>query len=399
MPAELRPHVDFVCNSLVIVLGYTLKRVGLLKEEHVSGIRALTFWVCLPMMLCRVLWTAQLDSSLLLVAVISAVTQCIVVALASTCMLFADFKNQGFYMSSVLGCGLAYSYDVLLNSAHAETAMATSLLWDLGGNIWLAVVVQGIIAGLFAPPSEEEADISAKPLHRANPETTLRNRSSSDVGTSLPPNTIGVQDTLASEGVGTGGRQPGIALQTDEEQPSLPRIARMHSVSADVVKHVANGLTSRATPSRRISGLLCTVLQMPLLWGAFAGLLLCVAGVPAHPVPLRLLNTLAGAFPPLLYVLLGISLQFNLGRDFYGQVAKALLFRWSICAIMIFIVRQYPVEPATKWVMTLSFACPLPTTAIVYTDQFNHPMPRVIMTYNIAALASVMAIHTLSPIV
>merc|ERR1712066_1195980 len=106
---------------------------------------------------------------------------------------------------------------------------------------------------------------------------------------------------------------------------------------------------------------------------------------PPHPLPLRMLNGLSDAFPPLIYILLGVALQFDLGTQYYGQVVRALLCRWTICGIMALVFRQLPVEPITKTVVTLGYAFPIPTTLIVYTAQFNYPMARSIMTYNVAA--------------
>merc|ERR1719497_205276 len=107
------------------------------------------------------------------------------------------------------------------------------------------------------------------------------------------------------------------------------------------------------------------------------------------------MNALSGAFPPLIYILLGVALQFNLGTEYYGQVLKALTCRWILCGIMGLSVRHLPLDDVIKSVLTLSYVCPIPTTMIVYTAQFNYPMARSIMAYNIAALASVALIHIL----
>jgi len=417
LPAELRPHVDFVSNTVTIILAYCLRRLGVLQDEHVSGIRVLTFSICLPMVLGGALWTAELDSGLFFVVLLAAATNALQIALVTFCFAWQKGNLRGYYMMACLGNGLAYTYGPFLSDERfGARAMAISLCWDLGGNLWLATAGYGVIAAMFAQHQCQHDDaFDSSTLEDAPASQTVRSRTDvqrtqenavgqMDMGQPAP-SAFGAAHTSGEYDATEGGQAQGSELASDCVELGKPNayLSRMQTVSGFVAAQVCRDLGfggGRSAKSGGIVGIsgkaLCTnILKMPLLWGAFTGLGLCMARVPPHPIPLRVANTLANAFPPLIYVLLGMALQFNLGREYYGQVAKALICRWAVSALMILIVRQYPVDDLTRAVLTLSYACPTPATLIMFQSQFNYHTGRSIMTYNVGALVAVCAIQTL----
>jgi len=410
MPPELQPHLDFAANAMTVIFGFMLKRMGVLKDDHISGMRALTFSICLPMLICRVLWTAQLDGSLLTIAFTSTLMNAIQFILVAACFACADHRTKGFYMMACMGNGLAYSYQTILNTPElGSRGMAISMCWDLGGNLWVAVILHGLIAGWYAPapiskresPEGPEGTGSslrdrvaavARPLQSIFPEETfheLPDKHGANAGSSQVPNIVGNSQQVEISRYASSGVE-------EQDLENHHSIRNMHTLSGEVIAKMQRELReSRSSTRPRLGALLLTVVKLPMLWGAMLGLCLCCLQVPPHPLPIRMLNALSDAFPPLIYILLGVALQFDLGTQFYGQVAIALICRWMICGTMALIFRQLPVEPIAKSVVTLGYACPISTTFIVYTAQFNYPMARSIMTYNVAALVSVAVIHSL----
>lgn len=64
-----------------------------------------------------------------------------------------------------------------------------------------------------------------------------------------------------------------------------------------------------------------------------------IFGVPFTALPGRAVRSITGAFAPLLYVMLGASLRFNLGPSSYRTVVKALVGRWCANSVVIVFVR------------------------------------------------------------
>jgi len=145
-------------------------------------------------------------------------------------------------------------------------------------------------------------------------------------------------------------------------------------------------------------------MRVPLVWGILTGLALNMFGVPFTALPGRAVRSLTGAFAPLLYVMLGASLRFNLALSLYRTVVKALLGRWCANSVVILFVRYvlpmvFPLDSFFIGIITLCCAAPITTTFVMYSSQYGYKMEEVAMTKNISDVVSLVVLSALALVV
>lgn len=147
----------------------------------------------------------------------------------------------------------------------------------------------------------------------------------------------------------------------------------------------------------KAKNLLAPALKTPLLWGVFVGLALNRTGIPFYPIPAMALRALTGAFPPLLYFLLGASLRFNISLAAYGTVFRVLLARVVTCAMATLFVRfVYPLHEQTRSLITLCLAAPITTTFVMFSSQNGYKMDMVAMIKNVSDITSLVLLNFLT---
>jgi len=376
MPVELRTRLDFVSNLSILLFAFALRKIGLVRPEHTPGMQALTFTFCLPAIIFLVTWTVELRSELLSVVLISALTNLVWAGLVACFVRRCTPQNRGLYSMATTGGSMSFVFATVLRSERlGAEAAAIVAMWELGGNMAVAVVFHGISASAYAPQVDDDADSTTSSLHRlSSSESVATIRPSKTAASVLPvvspeqvlPVVIGVPS------VDGGGVQ-----------------ARKHSSAERLALALAGG-----------AKLLQPALRNPVMYAMLLGITLNLSGVPVYPLPARAAQSLMGAFPPLLYAFLGANLRFDLGPEGYALVAKVITARLAACAPLALLARfALPLSERMCGVIVLCLAAPIASSFLMYSAQYGYRMDQNVMVFNVSALVALILLTMLEPLV
>lgn len=401
---DVKAHLDFAANSFLVLAAYLMRCSGYMKDEHISGLKFLTFGISLPVLICSTMWTAEFKAEMFTIMIVSASVHLFVPVVSY--IMYSRVKPsdlRGFMQMVNQGEGLAYAYQAALASFGPE-GLAGMCLWDLGGNIWLAMFGNGIAASVFRPPPPGDSAESAGILRDDAEPPVL-------VGQPLRQR-CGTNDKKVSpiEGI----PEPRVehspvynfsvqVVPSPSPPPALqPQLATM-STRGDLEAMAAVLEEPAASAARGILGrtgrcwkAAAPILKLPMLWGVCVGLILNLCRVPLHYMPVKVMHVLAQCFPPLLYVLLGSVLRFRLGAKEYRIVLQALVCRWMLLGAISVLIWHSSLDKFVRAVAVLALATPCTTTLLIYGAEFGFDAGRCAMTYNISALCSFMAIHLIN---
>lgn len=373
VPKDLLTHLDFMSSMMIIVLSFVFRKLGLLKDEHVPGLRAATFSFALPALNLSLLWKAELSPEIAIVLIISLVLSTCTAGIAMGLAQLARTINQGFYAMALCANAIPFVYPALLGSSRFnEETITACVMLELGGNIWMANIYYAVAGKLFAPSHKKLDDGKMQSSSSAK---------SLETEPSVPPFTqFGVSMNEQRAPDDSGSSSSGHIAESESTSNGTPA-----------------GEQSRSKQPRVVALLTRNV----LLWAIFVGLILNVTGAPYYIIPGKCLQMLSAMFGPLLYAIIGAELQFDLGLESYGVVLRVILSRWLCNAIGIAIVRLVPwgLSPPIRGALTLCMLTPLPSTFIMYTGLYGYRRDQAAVMYSISAVASLAAISLLAPFV
>eukprot|EP00931_Biecheleriopsis_adriatica_P088185 TRINITY_DN62558_c0_g1_i1.p1 TRINITY_DN62558_c0_g1~~TRINITY_DN62558_c0_g1_i1.p1 ORF type:complete len:415 (+),score=70.94 TRINITY_DN62558_c0_g1_i1:40-1245(+) len=383
LPEEFQQFSGFTTNVSFLLLGFAMRRLSFIKQEHLPGMSTLVFGVCLPLLMVGVLWTADIGGKDIFLLGVSAAFHAlqVLIAVVSTCR--SSPENRGFYMMVQAGAGMAYVYPIILRSPRfGVLAVPQVVMWELGGNVHAANLFCAMVAQLYPVdkgPDEEHLTKSER-MDEPSP--------------SLAPQSLGAQspvpdpdkahsrsrvNTVESLGQHVANEDHDVQLPRDDpaETGELP-------TSPSKTKHIAKG-SSKIDTAKRIA---VAVLRSPPIIGMLIGILLNCIKAPMYELPGKAILSLTSAFGPLLYVLLGASLKFTLDKGSFRLVGKAVLSRWASNMFLILCVRLLPLEELTRGILTLCLMAPLPGTFLLYSIQNGYSMDLISLVKNISDISS-----------
>lgn len=466
VPDFLKTHMDFINNLLIVVIGFVLRSRGIIQEKHLPGMQLMTFTFCLPSVVFNVAWSSVIETTMMKVLFVSAVTNCLWVLFVVFFLRITNPRQKGMFFMTSCAAAMPFVYPVVLQSPRfEEKGAAIVLMWEFGGNLMVAFVLFGIIGQKYAPVSIRKVsedilndlDLVLDPAHvtleDAVPEVSMagqkpgkRSRhgteeevqSFTEVSspmsgggtpaarrTTADATTMGDGETemadqnrrisapaimsaaeaarvstlaQSNEGDGFDGVAPSVLGNGDGEAAAAPPVAPMAS---DDVESQDPSVRSRVLLSvTQFAQLVAPGLKTPVVMAAVVGLCLNALSVPMYPLPARAAEAFMSAFPPLLYSFVGANLRFNLGKESYFFIAKALCCRLCICAIVAFTGRfLWPVDDNTKGVLTLCVSAPTAISFILWTARYEYPLDQASMLFNMSAVSSLMIMSLISPIV
>jgi len=157
---DLQQYIDFTTNCGFLLFGFLLRRLGFIKDVHLPGMQVLIFTLCLPMLMVGVLWTAHIDQQVLKVLGASALTNTLWTLGAVLMARRSDPTRRGFYLMTSTASAMAYVYPVILRSDRLGVkAVPIVVMWELGGNIVVAVLFHGLVAQSYAPSKGEDGKV------------------------------------------------------------------------------------------------------------------------------------------------------------------------------------------------------------------------------------------------
>eukprot|EP00928_Gymnodinium_smaydae_P023854 TRINITY_DN19516_c0_g2_i1.p1 TRINITY_DN19516_c0_g2~~TRINITY_DN19516_c0_g2_i1.p1 ORF type:complete len:233 (+),score=32.75 TRINITY_DN19516_c0_g2_i1:66-764(+) len=154
---DLTPYVDVATNACFLCLGFSLRRLGVITDEHLPGMKLLTFTICLPLLMTGVMWTSKVDSSVLVAGAASFICHALWVLLSLFMARWTNPSDRGWYLMTTTAGALAYVYPVLMRSERfGPAALPVAVMWELGGNIQVAVLFHGMVAEMYSPNRREQ---------------------------------------------------------------------------------------------------------------------------------------------------------------------------------------------------------------------------------------------------
>eukprot|EP00930_Biecheleria_cincta_P029216 TRINITY_DN20342_c0_g1_i1.p1 TRINITY_DN20342_c0_g1~~TRINITY_DN20342_c0_g1_i1.p1 ORF type:complete len:411 (+),score=34.80 TRINITY_DN20342_c0_g1_i1:32-1264(+) len=392
LPKEVQNGLNFVSSLLVVLFGFALRRVGLIRDEHIPGMQALTFTFCLPMLVLIVLWSMELRLELLKVLGFSTVIHgsWFLMAWVLVQTRAARPSERGFLAMALTGSGLDYVYPVLLGSDRfGMDSVGMVAMYDLGGNMPVNIIMYSLMASLYAPAhfmeSQEEAPVEVAISAVSSHETTSELRPRPRAATS---DTLAADDAQGPAPCAVGITSEDVAVQV------LPSVSSSESDASQQSKSPVESQSK--TGAKRVLDLAKPITRNPVIYSVLVGLSLNILEVPLYPLPVRAVRGLVACYPPLLYALLGVSLRFDLGRRSYGLVARALLFRIVLCsAVVIFVRYVLPLDNKARGVLTVCAVSPIAAPFIMYSAQFGYRMDQSAMTYNLSAMISMLVMNVI----
>mmetsp|Transcript_48323 Transcript_48323/g.104049 ORF Transcript_48323/g.104049 Transcript_48323/m.104049 type:complete len:406 (-) Transcript_48323:507-1724(-) len=394
LPENFQQYIDFTTNLFFLVVGFVLRRMGFIKEEHLSGMQVLVFTLCLPFLMAGVLWTAAIEQEVMKVLLASAITNTVGVSIGLMAAQRLPPKMRGQYLMACTGSAMAYVYPVVLKAERlSAVGVPIVVMWELGGNIVVAVVFHGLVAQAYSPKRWE-----GHPLQGATPEATPTSAQALDKFPEIPPQTIGTATSSTSPD------ELVFSELTNRTSDINPSVAGLRARAGSGSEENGTSAAPRTIGSQVVSALrrsVGVIIRTPLIWGIIVGLTLNISGTPFTALPGRAVNALTGSFAPLLYVLLGASLRFNLGLAMYGTVAKTLALRWTLGAILVLFTRFVlplfiPLSNIMLGVISLCIFAPITTTCVMFSGQHGYKMDLVAMTKNISDVVSLILLTVLS---
>lgn len=369
MPLELRTRLDFVSNICILLFAFVLRRLGLVKAEHLPGMQALTFTFCLPALIFVVTWTVELHSELFSVVMLSAFTHAAWAGLVACFVRRCAPQNRGLYSMAMTGGSMAFVFATVLRSERlGAQAVAVVAMWELGGNMPTALVFHGASASAYAPQVDDDGAASS----------SLRSGSTSSAR---------VRPSKASASV----------LPATSPEQVLPVVIGAPSRGGDAPAAEGRGGVSAAATCVQ---LVKPCLRNLVLYAMIVGVTLNLLQVPVYPLPARAAQSLMGAFPPLLYAFLGANLRFDLGPDGYALVARVIAARFAMCVPLALLVRlAAPLSERIRGVIVLCLAAPIASSFLMYSAQYGYRMDRNVMVYNVSALVALIVLTLLEPLI
>eukprot|EP00747_Dinoflagellata_sp_TGD_P101228 gnl/TRDRNA2_/TRDRNA2_168280_c6_seq1.p1 gnl/TRDRNA2_/TRDRNA2_168280_c6~~gnl/TRDRNA2_/TRDRNA2_168280_c6_seq1.p1 ORF type:complete len:272 (+),score=32.32 gnl/TRDRNA2_/TRDRNA2_168280_c6_seq1:1-816(+) len=271
-------------------------------------------------------------------------------------------------------------------------------MWEIGGNMWVTMIFYGISAYMYAPLRDDTA-VSGSTESRLPeaypPPSKVIGQDLPQAASELPATQLGVPSCPAgfpSEKLQVGG---------DQSIPCAPEDIVLETIA----KELESGLPSHACQAplafyERGLASLVRISKTPMLWGTLGGLILNFSGVPLYPLPGKAIAGFGTAFAPTLYLLLGINMRFDLSREHYLVVARLLGLRWFLNVVALIVCRwALPFDPSMRSIIGLCVISPMGSPFVMYTLQNGYPKDVATMVYNLAAVASVIAINLLLPVV
>lgn len=423
LPKEVAEHVNFLSGMIIVVLAFLLKRIGLLRAEHTPGLQAAAFTFCLPSVLLGILWRVYIDSSVLPVLGIAAATYSVCISVAQVIVRFVPESDKGIYSLALVSHSMAYLYPVLMSSNRfGMDAFPIVAMWELGGSIWASNIYYAMAANVYRVPEAQDNEdaLARKPMRRApsiGTALTLAERAGA-ASTQKPSaecedmsidaivmpvlhknsdDPSQCANVVTHEDIKTDVGQGGVRARSDgaHVDPRTVGKASMDETASDV-----SPTPPRPVAQLRLYSLLLPVLRNPVIWAAVLGLTFNICQVPYYVLPGKAIDSLMGAFSPMLFALLGANLKFNLGREGYVRVFVLLIVR-SLLSLAVLVVLRFcvPLPDMQRSVLSLAMLTPIPGTFVMFSFANGFKMDEVVMAYNLSAIISLTALNLLAEVI
>jgi hypothetical protein len=140
-----------------------------------------------------------------------------------------------------------------------------------------------------------------------------------------------------------------------------------------VVYPIGSYFSSNKKGKTDFKQILKKVLSLPPVLGMLLGLIINILAIPLPAIGFDFLDILAKANKPLVLLLMGIYLSFELNKKLMLAISKVLLIRYSIGLSIIFALYfLFSAYPTMRNVLMICVILPIGMTILPFSDELNY---------------------------
>jgi len=142
---------------LVFLLGYSAKKLGILKQEQAPILNNVIIYLTLPALIFKGIYRADLEGKLYFVAVIALLTTALVMAIAFFLSRFLKLEPQlaGTFMLVAAIGNTGYIAYPLLISLHGNAGLVRGIFYDIFGTVIVILTIGLYICSVFGESAEK----------------------------------------------------------------------------------------------------------------------------------------------------------------------------------------------------------------------------------------------------
>lgn len=115
------------------------------------------------------------------------------------------------------------------------------------------------------------------------------------------------------------------------------------------------------------------VLSLPPVLGLILGLTINAIKLPVPTIFMDVLDVMAKANKPLVLLLMGIYLSFELSKKQVLALSKVLLIRYSVALLLVFVLYNFlPAHSLLQSVLIICVVLPIGMTILPFSDELNY---------------------------
>jgi len=151
-------NMQFLLSSLIILVGYVFKRIGLVKETDGEAISRLIFNITLPALVVSTFSTIKIEKSLLLIPILCSVFGLIMTAVALIAFRKDKRKDKGMMSMLIPAFNIGLFAYPLVESLWGKEGLKYIGMFDMGNSI----IVFGVCYVTASIYSTEDAGVDFK---------------------------------------------------------------------------------------------------------------------------------------------------------------------------------------------------------------------------------------------
>ncbi len=156
-----------------------------------------------------------------------------------------------------------------------------------------------------------------------------------------------------------------------------------------VVYPIGAYFSSKQTDGVSWRKILKKVFSLPPVHGMFIGLCINLFKIDLPDFSISILDTLAKANKPLVLLLMGIYLSFELNKKQFFEISKVILFRYTVALVLVFCLSVWMVDfPLVKSVLIICIVLPIGLTILPFSDELGYDSRIAGTLVNVSLLVS-----------
>lgn len=156
-----------------------------------------------------------------------------------------------------------------------------------------------------------------------------------------------------------------------------------------VIYSIGNYFSASKSEQNTFFSILKKIITLPPVLALLLGICVSILAIPLPPTFVDFLDILAKANKPLVLLLMGIYLSFELNKRTMQAISQVLMIRYAIGLVVVFgIYRFFPVATLTRNVLMLCTLLPIGLTILPFSDQQGYDSRIAGTMLNISLLIS-----------